>query len=266
MQSLIDLTQHTQRKGLNPNKPYLATVVDNNDPAQLLRIRARVPGFFDHVPDDRLPWCIVLLNHPQGLKGGSDIDRSGSACIPRRDSNVVLYFPSEGDPMQPQYSTNLPWDNKNKLPEFLENYPDRQGTKMDNGYTQILDTKTNEIFIINPGDANITILGDTNVQVIGNLQCLVASDTSSIPDYLLNAPATVLNQLSPDPQKRIEFLGLHGGSSGNMHFEVEKNFTVKAGGNMKFDVGGDISASSKGKHTIESKGNYKVKAPRIDLN
>lgn len=266
MKSSINLPRHLERKGLHPRKPYLATVIDNRDPAELGRIRARIKGFFDHVPDDKLPWSIPKWRHPQGLKGGDATDRTGTACIPKRDNKIALFFPHDGDPMQSEYSTELPWDTENQLPEFLENYPDRLGTKLDNGYTNIIDTKTNEIFIINPGDANVTILGDTNIQTIGNLQWHVASDTGKIPSYLLDAPATVLSQLEANPQKQISFEGLYGGESGNVHFAVDNHFTVKTGGDMKFDVGGKMEHKTGGKYDIKAGGNYKVKAPRIDLN
>lgn len=267
MKSAVNLPRHLERKGLSPTKPYMGKVVDNRDPAELGRVRVKVEGFFDHVPDDKLPWAVPAdWNHPQGLRGGGGTDRTGMAAIPKRDTKVALYFPHAGDPMLPEYSTRLPWDKKNQLAEFMENYPDRLGEKLDNGFTKIIDTKTNEIFIINPGDANITILGDTNIQTVGNLQWIVTGDTGKIPSYLLNAPATVLSQLSPDPQGKIDFKGLYGGSSGNVHFEVDNHFTVKTGGNMKFDVGGQMEHKTGGKYDIKAGGNYKVKAPRIDLN
>jgi hypothetical protein len=267
MHTPVDLNQILHKKGLDPRKPYVGVVIDDNDPEKLSRLRVRLEVFQDSIPDNKLPWAIPENQfHPEGLRGGDIDGRSGiQPGIPLRGHKVAVYFRHDGDASNPSYGP-VPIDAQNILPEFETNYPYRQGVVLHNGYTVIIDTKTNEVMIHNPGDFNLTVLGDCTQTVVGNLQQIVTSSTSDIPGYLRNAPETVLSTLSANPQKEIEFKGLKGGSSGNYHLETTGHATLKIGGDLEYDIGGTTKIKTARKADYESGGKTKVKGSRIDLN
>lgn len=275
MHSPVDLKNILQRKGLDPNTPYIGTVIDDNDPEQLSRVRVRVDVFQDSIPDTKLPWAIPDHNlHPQGLLGGEDTARTGTQHgVPLRGNKVVVYFRHNGDANLPSYG-GLPFDQANVLPEFETNYPYRLGHKLYNGYTYINDTKTGEVFLHTAGDLNLTILGDVNQTVVGNMQQTITDAESDIPGYLLNAPDTVLNSLSANPQKQISFEGFQGGEAGNFHTKVKNHYTVEVGGNMEEKIKGNYKRTVSGKiedtasSTIDIKasGAMTLKGSVINLN
>lgn len=238
----INLTKHLKPSGLDPAQPYEAVVVENNDPRQLGRIKARVAGVFDGIPDDHLPWAIPMFQHADGAynPGGDALDRSGTFFVPKVEHIVSLRFPT-GDPHRPVWRSYTV-DEKVALPERKKNYPDRGVIKFSNGMYIIIDTKTNEIFFNNPGDMDITILGDVNQYIVGNQQMVVAKDKGLIPSYLLNAPDTVLSRLEPKPTKNIPFTGLLGpAQSGNNHVHVQGDQTMLVEGDrMTVIQGNDI--------------------------
>ncbi len=273
MNLLADLDKHLKKKGLQSNIPYAAEVVDNNDPARLQRVRARIEKFHDHLEDSDIPWASPKKAHPMGLIGGS-LGRTGSCSIPATGALISIYFPNGGDPSISMYTTERPVDKETVPPEFEVNYPFRKGYVLPNGHTMILDTKTNELFMDNPGDMNIVILGDVNFTAVGNINMKAIKSESDIPAYLKGAPERLLNQLRPNPQKEIEFEGLHGGDSGNIHFEADDHITMNAGKKIKLksgkdfdiDVGAKMKTKVSSTYEMKSGGNAKFKAPRIDLN
>lgn len=273
MNILADIEKSLKKKGLHSHIPYTAEVIDNKDPAKLQRVRARIPKFQDHMADTEIPWSVPSVSHPMGLVGG-ELGRTGSCSIPTVGAMVAIYFPNAGDPSISKYSTERIVDQTNVPPEFEVNYPNRLGYVLPNGYTFIIDTRTNEMFLDVPGDANINILGDANITSVGNINLKATDDVGKIPAYLRNAPERVLGQLEANPQKKIEFEGLYGGSAGNIHLEADGHITMQAGkkiqakskGDMKLDVGGKMETKVSSTYDMKSGGKAKLKAPRIDLN
>lgn len=237
-----NLSQLLKRKGIQPNTPYTGVVIDNNDPSKAYRLRVRIEGIFDHLEDDELPWAAPVSGQPNGIAGGKGmgVGRTQAVSIPEADSMVTLFFNQNGDPMQPTYSKDLPIPLDKISPEFQKNYPNRQGYVLPSGFTFIHDRKTKESFLETPGDANLTIMGDVNLNVIGNIQAKAMSSKGSLPSYISSAPERLIGKLDPNPSKKIAFEGLHGGESGNIHFEASENITFKAGQNFKVDAGQEI--------------------------
>ena len=58
---------------------YHAKVVDNEDPKNSKRVRARIEGIDDATPDGKLPWCISSLPNFY-------------FCVPQVGEHVVLYM------------------------------------------------------------------------------------------------------------------------------------------------------------------------------
>lgn len=253
-------------KELQPNLQYEAIVVDENDPRKLGRVRARVLKFMDGIPDESLPWARpATWNHPEGLKpDGNSVQRSGSfGGVPKRGSRIHLNFPT-ANPYVCTWTSNVPYDDKSKLPEFLRNYPNRLGIKMANGMTVIIDSKTNEMYLICPGDFHQVIFGDVNQSIIGNQQLIVSGDKGEIPSYLLNDPHMVVGSLSPNPQGRIKFKGLLGSKPGSQHTSISGHQTTIVKGNRKDVIEGDYSIETR-KFTIKAKAEVTVNGRRVNL-
>lgn len=237
----INATKYLTKQGLDPKMVYEAEVINNYDQRKLCRIQARIAGVFDGIPDGDLPWAIPEFDHPDGAynPGGDALDRSGKAWVPKKQHKVGLKFPT-GDPHRPVW-TNYTVDEQVALPEQQDvNYPDRAVFKFSNGCYMIIDTRTNEIFINNPGDLDMTFLGDVNQYIIGNQQLTVSDTKSDIPGYLLNAPETVLDRLKQTPAKRIPFKGLLAkGYAGNQHTFITGDQTTHIKGNRKTVIDGN---------------------------
>lgn len=262
---MIPLNDHVSQKGLDKTMPYEGKVVDNNDPRKLGQIRVRVKGIMDSMEDNELPWARPRFNHKEGLKGGTGANVYGHMHVPQRGAKVNLYFPT-GQPYEAMYDTDVRMGENDTLPEFLINYPHRVGFRMSHGLQLIIDRSTNEMFLINPGDMNLTVMGDLNQHVIGNQQLIVSGDKGDIPDYILNDPAMVAKALSPDPKKRIKFKGLLGGSAGNQHTEISGNQTTIVKGNRKTIVQGSDTLEVKKSLNIEVSADATINGSTIDLN
>lgn len=274
MQIPKNLSQLIKPKGLLPNTPYVGVVVDNNCPSKAYRLRVRVPGIHDHLDDEEIPWAAPTQSQSQGIIGGEGVGRTQCVSVPEVESTVALYFNQGGDPMQPTYSTDVPIPKNKISPEFQKNYPNRLGYVLPSGYTFIHDKKTKETFLETPGDANLTILGDVNLNVVGNIQAKAMSSTGELPSYIANAPERVVGQLSPTQSGKIQFEGLYGGSSGNIHFEASQNITMKAGSNFKVEAGQQIEEkagstfkqSAGSSMNLKAGSNVRVKGSAIYLN
>lgn len=249
----------TAPQGLAKDKPYEATVVDNDDLKNhddkrgLGRIRARVPVLFDGIPDEMLPWAIPSnVGHTDGASS-----TSGSFSVPKVGSKVMLTF-QNGSPMHPKYSPYT-MDASTVPKEALTNYPNRTVHKFQNGAMMIVDTTSNDIIINNPGNVNITIHGNVNMQIDGN----VSSQINGNVDQKINGSA------------RSEIVGTsHETVDGdrNVHVKGSINYTID--GSYNFKVSGAYNDTAMGTRTIytsgddyhQSQGHMIRSAPRIDDN
>ncbi len=254
-------------KSLDPNLGYEATVVDENDPQKFGRIRARVKGLMDAIPDTDLAWCRPKdWVHPFGLKGGQTVGATSSfGGVPRRGNKVMLYFPTK-NMYQAVYSGAVPLDNKNRDKAYDINYPNRVGFKYPNGLQIIADTQTNELFFINAGDMNITIFGDVNQTIVGNQQLIVSGSKSDIPSYILNDPNFTAKNLKPSPTTRIPFKGLLGKMAGSQHTVIKGNQTVEVHGSKKEKIHGNYQLEVGKSVSIKAGGAVDVNGTTIDLN
>lgn len=267
---LINITKNFTRQGLNPMVPYTAKVVDNKDPREIGRIRARIEGIHEGIPDNMLPWAVPKYTHCHGAfnDGGENVKRCGNFYVPREGSKVVLQFPQNGDPHHPVYS-GYTVDDDTMMPESKTNYPDRAVVRFDNGMFIIVDSKTNELFINNPGDMHMTILGNVNQYIVGNQQVKVTDSMGDISPYLLNAPDKILDGLKANPAGEIEFEGLLNKSKkgGNQHTHVTGDMTYKIEGNRQTIIEGfDINITSLSTQFLGSQFLFRVQAGKIEFN
>lgn len=233
----VNATKYLKRQGIDSTITYEGIVVNNDDPRKLCRVQARIPGLFDELADNELPWSSPRFNHPQGAYS-EDSRVSGIAFVPKRNHKVGIRFP-QADPHKPIW-TSYTVDEQVRIPASETNYPDRAVIHLANGFYIIVDTRTNEIFFNNPGDMNMTILGDVNQYIVGNQNLTVTNAKSDIAGYLLNAPDTVLKDFNGRSAKKIKFPGLLGaGYSGNQHTTITGNQTTLVKGNRKVVVQGN---------------------------
>ncbi len=158
-----------QNPGLSQTQLYQAIVVNNNDPEKQGKIRARVAKVFDGIEDEQLPWAIPTFGHVDGATKDS-----GIICIPKIGSKVLLHF-QNGSPFHPIYS-GYTVDKKTKLEEADTNYPDRAVIRFQNGLIVVIDTKSNEVFLRNPGDIHALVEGNLDLTVLGNFTTRVAGN------------------------------------------------------------------------------------------
>lgn len=269
----LNATKYLKPIGLDKDMVYRAVVTKNDDKRKLGRIKARVEGIFEGIKDDHLPWANPEFHHVQGAfnKGNDEgnfnkdeVSRSGIFYVPQKDQIIGLKFPT-GDPHKPVW-TSYTVDVEVALPETEENYPDRVVIKLHNGFYVIIDTKTHEFFFNNPGDVNMTILGDCNQYIVGNQQLKVVDSKSKIASYLLNAPDTVLKKLDPSPVKKIPFDSQLPGEIGNRHIEIDGNQTYKIKGNRLTDIEGTDVTNVKKTRTANAKISDITNSPRIEHN
>lgn len=264
---ILNLTKFLKKQGIDPAMRYEAVVVNNNDPRQLGRVQARIAVIFDGIPDNLLPWAIPRFNHADGAynPGGDALDRAGTFMVPKNKHKVGIRFPS-GDPHRPVWGAYTV-DEQVALPERKKNYPDRAVMKFSNGMYIIVDTKTNEIFFNNPGDMDITIMGDVNQYIVGNQQTIVTSRKGDIDGYLLGAPDTVLSRLSQHPTKSCEFRGLlRKGYSGFQHTHVTGDQTTLVEGNRLAVIKGNDTVRVMKNRLEHIDGLHRTQAARVEHN
>ncbi len=245
---MVNSTKMLRKAGLNPHTFHEAIVEDNDDPRKLGRIRARIELIHDNIPKEHLPWSLPMHAHPDGAYNGERMKGdpkkwSGMAYIPKIKSKVLLKF-MNGDPHFPLWS-GYTIDEKTQLPETIKHYPNRCVFRFQNGAHMIIDTETNEIFLNNPGDVNMTVLGDLHQSIVGNHTTKVDSTMQTIPGYILNAPDTKLKDQSPhpyaNPNGKIPFEGLYGHkpSEGHQFAFVKGDETMHVKGNRRVIIEGN---------------------------
>lgn len=265
----LNLTKHLSRQGLDPAKKYAATVVDNKDPREIGRVRARIEGIHEGLKDNELPWSIPKHSHCNGAysPGDANAERCGTFNVPRIDSKVCLQFPQKGDPHHAVYS-GYTIDDDTMMPEAKTNYPDRAVFRFTNGMFIIIDTRTNELFINNPGDMHMTILGSVNQYIVGNQMVKVTDSIGDISPYLLNAPDKILDGLSTNPAGRIPFEGLLSRSNaGNQHTHIKGDQTLLIEGNRQTVIKGhDTQITTRSSQNIGSQIFRRLVAGKIEFN
>lgn len=118
-------------------------VVDNKDPEMLGRLKIRVAGIHDGVPDEHLPWAINGQ-----ASGRGPTATAAQVRIPMKGSRVKVNF--HNDPSNPEYYGGV--TTKQSIPEvFRTNYPNRNGELFPNGTHWYLDEKDNVFYFSHCG-------------------------------------------------------------------------------------------------------------------
>ncbi len=249
--SPLNPTKHLQRQGIDPKMIYAAVVVDNKDPRSACRVRVRIKDIHsDAIPDRVLPWALPISQ--EYATNGDTEERSGKVDIPHIGAKVGVQF-RNGDQHKPMLAP-YPGDKKTILPEAQTNYPDRKVLRYKNGFYAIVDTKTNEFLVTNPGDFHFVILGDCSQTIVGSHTQIVTSSKGDTPGYLLNASDTKINSIMA---KSAGGVSAGAGNQkllikGNQEVIIEGNRTVTVKGSDNLRVNGSRNEKIDGEHIIDS--------------
>lgn len=180
---------------------YVAEVVSLDDPEQNMRVRVRVRGLFDGVPEEDLPWATYKL--PVGVRAND-----GLFCPVDVGDIVWVDFPFSGDTRYPRITggvhfcpgsiPNFPSDaaqqsggvehqrvGREPAPSASEYHKDlvfrQHGIQMefrDDGSFSIVQAGTGtEIYMHTNGDAVIHSEGNVFASAAGDLEAVVSGDT-----------------------------------------------------------------------------------------
>lgn len=249
--SPLNPMKHFRRQGLDPAVVYAAAVVDNNDPRKSSRVRVRIKDIHsDKIPDEHLPW--VLAHNQDYAVDAEKTERAGFVNIPPVGAKVGVQFPS-GDPHKGELRP-YPGDAKTVLKEAETNYPFRAVFRFENGCYLIADKKTNELFVTNPGDLHMVILGDCSQTIVGQHTQIITGSVGDVPGYLLNASDTKIQEIQAKSAGGVS--GSPGSQTvhikGNQKVIIEGNREVEVKGNDNLKVGRNRTEKVGGEHVIDS--------------
>ena len=160
---------------------YDGTVVDDEDPDKLGRLRVRIPELYGNIPVEHIPWATPSLT----FGGGGDGDGNyGSFWIPPKKSKVHIrlrrghpWFPEwygvhwfKGEP--PEESQILPPRNhvfKTPKQHLIDLHDDVEYIRIKDfkGNFIIINTKENTIDVKSNGDMNFEARGDISFRAGG---------------------------------------------------------------------------------------------------
>lgn len=212
---------------------YRGIVEENNDPSKIGRVKVRIFGIHDDtgVKTSDLPWAEVAGSTEFGLISGV-----GVSSILRKGTMVWVFF-KENDTNYPvvfatakgNNTSSDPYNGVFKDPDGV--YPKRMGSDIhpnaQSSYTSLATLET--------ASGHLIELDDT----VGNERIKVTHKTGS---YI--------------------FID----KEGNIFINGVKNIQYDIAENATWNIGQKLTVKTGAETTYESGGNYKVTAPRIDLN
>jgi len=201
-------------------------VSDNQDPDNLGRIKAKVPGL---LKDEETGWALPCLPY-----GGSA--EQGFFAIPEVDAGVWIEFEA-GDLTHPLWVGT--WWGSGEIPESAK--PDQKIIKTKSGHTLLLDdTGGSELIKISTPAGHIILLDDT-----GGSEMIRITDKTEKNEILINSNE---NTLTIKAEKDITVTAkgdLKIKSEGDLTLEGN-NVTLKAKKDGKIETKGcEIKASQK---------------------
>jgi phage baseplate assembly protein gpV len=152
---------------------FIGTVVDNNDPQKLERVRVTIPNLFQG-DTSTLPWCAPKYGRLLASNGGA-----GSFGVPSIGSTVFVIL-QQGDPKFPLY-VGMPVNSSGRPAEASANYPNRYGFHDEVGNIWYID-KTNGSHIMQFTHAS----GSFSMTVANNGACTVNANNG----LTINGPVT----------------------------------------------------------------------------
>jgi hypothetical protein len=229
-------------------KKFIGTVVENNDPLMIERIKVSIPNMFQG-PTAGLPW--VGPNFHTTVTG-SKSQYGSFGLIPLIGTQVVVIF-QDGNPMYPMYEA-FPIQTDERPAEAYTNYLYRYGHKDPRGNVFFIDTKP-----------------DANPQAYVKLACgveITVSDTGKVN-------VTIADDVTQTMQKKLT-VNVTGdvliNAQANLTASVQGTFTVQANGpaniNSSTQVGINAPAivSVAPNVSLQASGVVSITAPQVNIN
>lgn len=209
---------------------YRAVVEENIDPSKIGRVRVRVFGFHDdNAKTNELPWAEVAGGTEFGLISGV-----GISSVLRKGTIVWVFF-KEGDSNYPVVFAVVKGNNTSKSNNAFSDpdgvYPKRMGSDIHT----IAQDNYGSIATLETASGHLIELDDTD----GNERIKITHKTGS---YV--------------------FID----KEGNIFVNSVKNVQYDVADNVTWNIGKKFTVTTGEDTTYNSGGNYKVTAPRIDLN
>lgn len=136
---------------------YRALVVDNDDPSQLGRIKARIYPWYEGIEAASIPWARPAMPLSVGAQSGA-----GSFCVPDVDSHVFVFFEA-GDPYQPIYFAEAQNGVSGLPSDRITNYPNRRVFETKSGIVNYIDDTAKIVKLKTPNGLEITVNDTTKV-------------------------------------------------------------------------------------------------------
>ena len=271
-QGNINFTKEFRPQGVISGHLYRAMVVDNLDPLEIGRVRARVEGLMDSIEDNELlPWAVSRFQHPHGaLETTETCGGSGSFSVPATGTIVFLVWQTD-DPHTPTYQSYTT-DKKTVMSLSKEDYPNTHIVyRFLDCSVLTINTKTHEAYLYNSGKYRVRIDGDSNVTVKGNTDLHIAGKVTGdiYGDTVLNIRQSDLRNRETCECPLGEGTGEEYASGGNGNLTVnvkehtivntQQDLTVNTRNDVYVNTEGDLHATTGGNTKISSNGSTDIK-------
>ena len=212
---------------------YRGIVEDNNDPSKIGRVKVRIFGIHDDsgVKTSDLPWAEVAGSTEFGLVSGV-----GISSVLRKGTMVWVFFKEDDSNYPVVFATSKgnntsadPYSGVFKDPDGV--YPKRMGS-------------------------------DIHPNVQGEYTTLATLETEC--GHLIELDDTPGNERIKVTHKTGSYIFID--KEGNIFINGVKNIQYDIAENATWNIGKKFTVTTGEETTYKSGGNYKVTAPRIDLN
>lgn len=227
---LADAEQDDKYDGL-----MIGTVVENNDPLGIARIKVQIPNVLDN-DQGPIPWCLPSKKSPfgQGLNYGV----YGS---PKVGSHVRVSFQG-GDPQHPVYECDE-YLAAHANPKFKD--PNTWGFKDPGGSELWVDVATGAWEFTHQSGTTLKYDGQ------GDLTLHVAKDAST------DIVGTETTTVGSNSTKTIQ---------GNLNFTVVGNATIDVQGALSATIGGGATLGVTGDADVTASGAVSISGSSVNLN
>lgn len=213
---------------------YTGTVVDNNDPKHLKRVKVNLE-IWDYLTDDQLQWVI-----PEGSGKGNNAN-SDEQDIPEVGSEVAVYF-RNNDPNDPRYK-GAEITEETKCSLFDEDYPNTYGKKDSAGNFTMHNKRTGiSVFHHNSG-TQIQMDPDGSYTITGKSGCVAHCDADGNWQFKGTSMKFVMDEEINMQATRVKITAENGLdlNGGEVNIQALNNCNIEApetkvsGGTAKFN-------------------------------
>lgn len=265
---LLNINQNLKFESPLVGRLHIGTVMDNNDPKGLQRLRVSLPRLTEGLPTEHLPWYSV--KQPIGVGGG----RTSSFSVPEVGTTVTVSFYSEDiyagivdgiliteqnnqvnaammnvrpdlPPDFRTYTPNMPKANTESEGIVSKSYPESYGHVDSTGNWSRVDKKQNSIEMVHSSGSSFNIDRDGNVSIhiTGSLTLIVDKD-------VMHTCINTATEMKGNNFTRIE------GSDTKIvaqtkHTEVGSDLSELVLANKQVEVNGSYSEITDGNKNIE---------------